>query len=77
MKGFHTRVDDEASMAAPVFVLGEGVNSVDVGCGIAARENGPEEIVQGSTHKRCVINQHDQRESVDGSTAVKRLAEPT
>ena len=44
--GFEAGVDHERAAAAPMFVLCEGVDAVDVGGGVRAREGDPEEIAE-------------------------------
>ena len=44
--GFEAGVDDKGAGTAPMLLLGEGVDAVDIGGGIGTGERDPEEIVE-------------------------------
>ena len=59
-------VDHQRTAAAPVFLLREGVDAVDIGGRIAAGEDDPEEVVQRARREVAVVHHDDQRKAVDG-----------
>ena len=61
--GFEAGVDHERAAAAPMFVFCEGVDAVDVGGGVGAREGDPEEIAEGFGDELGVVDDDDQAEA--------------
>ena len=58
-------VDHQRPGTAPVFLLGERVDSINVGCGVRTRERDPDEVPQARRDERTVVNNHDQREGAN------------
>ena len=58
-------VDHQASLAAPVFVLGRSSNPVDIRCRVAASEHCPEKVIQCSSRKLAVANNQDHGKLID------------
>ena len=73
---FDSGVDDKTSSAAPVFMIGELPDALNVGRWIAAREDNPQKIVKRRRRELAVINQHDQWKSLDrfGGKALAELS---
>src|SRR5262245_476212 len=55
-------IDDEGTAAAPMFVFGEGVDAMDVGGRVCARECDPEEIAEGFGDELGVVSEDDEAE---------------
>ena len=60
---FEAGVDHERAAAAPVFVFGEGVDAVDVGGRVRARERDPEEVAERLGDELGVVDDDDQAEA--------------
>src|SRR5262245_20573667 len=65
MMRLEARVDDERAGATPMLVFDERTEAVDVHRGIGARESDPEEVGKGLRGEGTVINEDDERETVD------------
>ena len=66
---FEAGVDHERAAAAPMFVLCEGVDAVDVGGGVGARERDPEEVAERFGDELGVVDDDDQAEAGDADVA--------
>ena len=64
--GFVAGVDNERSIAAPVFVVNEAVNTIDVVRGVGAGEGDPEEIVEGACGEGAVTYDEDEGQTFEG-----------
>ncbi len=60
---FESRIDHQRTAAAPVFVFGEGVDAVDIGGGVGARERDPEEVAEGFGDELRVVDDNDEAET--------------
>ena len=57
--GFEAGVDEEGAVAAPVFVVDEAVDAVDIVGGVGAGEGGPEEIIEGAGGEVAVVGEDE------------------
>ena len=64
--GFEASVDDEGAGATPVFVFGEAIHTVDIVGGVGSREGDPKEVVEMTGCKIAVVNNEDERETIEG-----------
>ena len=69
-------VDHERALAAPVLLLRESADAVEVGRRVGTRERHPQEVIQLPGGKGAVIHQHHQREGIEGVGWRKRPAKP-
>ena len=60
---FEAGVDHQRAAAAPMFVLCEGVDAVDVGGGVGSRERDPEEVAQRFRDELGVVDDDDPSEA--------------
>ena len=63
---FDAGVDHEWSRAAPVLLIGEGSDPVDVSGRIRASERDPEPVVQRACGELGVIHEDEEGEGVEG-----------
>ena len=61
--------------AAPVLLVDEGADAVDVGRGVGARERHPEQVASVAGRELAVVDHHDQREARIGSSRTEAPAE--
>ena len=69
------RIDHQRARAAPVFLLDERPNPIDIGGGIATRKGDPEKVLKALGSELAVVAEDDQRELIDGRGNVKALTE--
>ena len=63
MVWFEAGVDYKRAVAAPMFVLCEGVDAVDVGGGIGPSEGDPEEIAERFSDELGVVDNEENAET--------------
>lgn len=73
--GFDARVDYQGAGAAPMLVLHEGADAVDVVAGVGAGEGDPEEIVQFLGGEGRVVGEDDEWDALQIGLVFQCLAE--
>ena len=63
---FDAGINHERSRAAPVLLIGEGSDAVDVGGGVRSRERHPQPVVERSRGELAVIDEDDEGEKIEG-----------
>lgn len=63
---FDAGVNHERPGAAPVLLVGEGSESIDVGSGVRSRERHPQPVVERPRGELAVIDDDNERERVEG-----------
>ena len=73
MLWFDAGVDDQGTLATPMFIDNLGTDTMNVAGRIAASKNGPKKIVQCAGTEFGIVHHQDQRETIDGMFDVQWL----